>query len=105
MLFFLVTNFQIFLIVHAAVLLDTVVSVGQAVIGRAFNWRFFPDFLNKLLKYTAYLMFGNLVEYFSDLTGYAIDGLGLYLVASVLIAAEGASIRRSLVALTNHNKL
>lgn len=104
MFFFLVTHFQIFLIVYAAVLLDTVVSVGQAVIGRAFNWRFFPGFLNKLLKYTAYLMFGNLVEYFADLTGYTIDGLGLYLVASVLIAAEGASVRRSLVALTNRNK-
>ena len=104
MFLFLVTHFQIFLIVYAAVLLDTVVSVGQAVIGRAFNWRFLPTFLNKLLKYTAYLMFGNLVDYFANLTGYTIDGLGLYLVASVRVASASASVRRSIVALTNSNK-
>lgn len=103
MFFFLIIHFNIFLIVYAAVLLDTVVSVGQAVIGRAFNWRFLPGFLNKLLKYTAYLMFGNLVEHFADVTGYAIDGAGLYLVASVLVAAESASVRRSIEALTKRN--
>jgi hypothetical protein len=91
-MYFLFDNFQIFLIVYVAVLLDTVLGVVQAKIAARFNWGFLPEFINTMIEYTIYLIFGNLVEHFAKLTGIRIEGAGLYFIAAVLIAVEGASI-------------
>lgn len=93
---FLIENFEIFLIVYAVVLLDTVLGVVDAAISKTFNWAFLPEFISTMIKYSIYLLFANAVEHFSRLTTFNMDGLGLYGVAAILIAVEGASIRGSI---------
>ncbi len=101
---FLFENFQIFLIVYVAVLLDTVLGVVQARIAGQFNWAFLPQFLNTMIKYTIYLLFGNVVEHFAAVTGMKIDGMGLYFIALVLITVEAASIKESIQTLPKKPK-
>jgi len=93
---FLFENFEIFLIVYAAVVLDTVLGVTHARITGVFSWKFLPEFLNTMIRYTVYLLFGNVVNHFSKLTGYQIEGAGLYAVAFVLLAVEAASMKQSI---------
>lgn len=93
---FLFQNFQIFLIVFAAVLLGAVFGVFKAKTAGEFDWRFLPDFINNMIKYTIYLMFGNLIDFFSQTTGLKIDGWGLNGIALIIILVEGASIISSI---------
>lgn len=93
---FLFENFEIFLIVYAAVLLDTVLGVVQARIAGQFNWAFLPEFINTMIKYTIYLLFGNVVEHFAAETGFNIDGMGLYFIALLLLGVEAASVKESI---------
>lgn len=93
---FLIDNFEIFLIVYAVILLDTVLGVVDAVISKSFNWSFLPEFINTMIRYSIYLMFGNAVEHFATVTGFKIDGMGIGAIAAVLVTVEGASIYDSI---------
>lgn len=89
---FLIENFEIFLIVYAVILLDTVLGVFEAVVSKKFNWAFLPEFINTMIRDSIYLLFGNAVEHFATVTGFSIDGIGIGAIAAVLITVEGASI-------------
>lgn len=101
---FLIDNFEIFLIVYAIVILDTVLGVVQARMANQFNWAFLPEFINTLIRYTVYLLFANAVEHFARLTGIKIEGFGLFTIAAVLISVESASIVDSLQKLPRKGK-
>lgn len=98
-MYFLFAKFEIFQIVYMAVLLDTVLGVTQAKVAGIFNWKFLPEFINTMIRYTVYLLFGNLVDHFSKVAGYQIDGIGLYFIAAVLIRVEAASMIQSIQSL------
>ena len=89
---FLIENFEIFLIVYAVIIMDTVLGVVDAVVSKQFKWAFLPEFINAMIRDSIYLMFGNAVEYFATISGYKIEGMGIGAIAAVLIAVEGASI-------------
>lgn len=101
---FLILHFEIFLAVYAVILLDVVLGIADAISSRTFSWKFFPEFINTMLRHSIYLMFGNAVDYFSQLSGRVTDGMGLYLIAATLISVESASIIQSIKSLPN-NKL
>ena len=93
-------NFKFFLVVYLAVLLDTLFGVFQAKVAGKFNWEFLPEFVNTMIKYTIYLAFANIVEYYASMTGVYIDGFGIKALAGILICVEGASIKSSIDQLT-----
>lgn len=93
---FLIQNFGIFLAVYAVILLDTILGVVDAAKSKTFNWAFLPEFINTMIRYSIYLMFGNAVEFFATLTGFRIDGMGIGAIAAVLFTVESASIVDSL---------
>lgn len=101
---FLFKNFDIFQLVYAAVILDMLISVVQAKIQGVFEWSFLPNFINKLVQYTLYLGFGNLLDYFGERTGLRMDGYGLYAIAFILILVEAASFIRSIQELKARNQ-
>ena len=92
---FLIDHFEVFLLVYVFVLIDTILGVTEALYNKKFNWEFLPEFLYTMIRYSAFLVFGNAVEHFSKLTPFKFDW-GLLAVATLLVGVEVASIQNSL---------
>jgi hypothetical protein len=93
---FLFDHFEFFQIVWAVVMLDTIVGVASANIRDVFQWSYLDTWIRKIIKYTGFLIFANVIEYYSALSGFKIEGIGIAVVAGSLILAEGASLKKNL---------
>jgi len=89
-LMFLFANFPLFLVVYAAVLVDALVTIAVAALdqGQKVVWSRIPDYLKKIIRYTGFLLVGNLVNYLTEKTGQSLEFPGFLVVFGSIMSAE-----------------
>jgi hypothetical protein len=87
-LIFLFANFPLFLVVYAAVLVDALVTITLALIDREVVWSRVPDYLKKIIRYTGFLIVGNLVNYLTARTGQTFEVPGFMVAFGSIMSAE-----------------
>lgn len=87
-------DFYLFAIVYGIVFVDAAIAILFAVYDKRLDWSCIPNYIKKSIKYSGFLIFGNLIDHVASLDTNAFSMLGVIPIFASIVIAEFGSFRK-----------